>query len=171
MVTPQKVLLSQAEPGQGEETSRVITSNSPDHQNIHKSTCDTYNKDIVNITTSDNDESKDDNKSISPPTSYSAGMHMSGDNTDGQDGPNLLDTDEDDNEEIQNNQKSCGFFSVPMGLTVSLVRWLAQQDKIQAQQESNHNQDMKDMGHSAVKLKEESEVDMYMDLPALTTEN
>ena len=31
-------------------------------------------------------------------------MHTSGDDTDGQDGPNLLDTDEDDNEEIQNNQ-------------------------------------------------------------------
>ena len=38
MVTPQKVLLLQAEPGQGEETSGVTTSNPPDHQNIHKST-------------------------------------------------------------------------------------------------------------------------------------
>ena len=103
MVTPQKVLLSQAEPGQGEETSGVTTSNSPGHQNIHKSTCDTYNEDIVNITSSDDDKSEDDNKSISPPTSYSAGMHTSGDDTDGQDGPNLLDTDEDNNEEIQNN--------------------------------------------------------------------
>ena len=31
-------------------------------------------------------------------------MHMSGDNTDGEDDPNLLDTDEDDNKRNQTNQ-------------------------------------------------------------------
>ena len=102
-VTPQKVLLLQAKPGREEETSGVTTSNSPHHQNIHKSTNDTDNEDIINITTSGDDGSEDNNKSILPPTSYSAGMHTSGDNTDGQDGPNLLDTDEDDNKKIQNN--------------------------------------------------------------------
>ena len=65
---------------------------------------------------------------------------------------------------LQELQKSWGFLSVPMGLTVSPARWLAQQENIQAQQESNHNQDMKDMGDSAVKLTEESEADMYTDL-------
>ena len=104
MVIPQKALLSQTEPGQGEKTSRVTTSNSPDDRNIYKFTSDTNNDEIVNITTSNDDESEDDNESILPPTSYSAGMHTSGDDTDGQDGPNLLDTDKDDNEEIQNNQ-------------------------------------------------------------------
>ena len=87
MVIPQKALLLQTEPEQGEETSGVITPNSPDQQNIHKSTWDNHNKDIINITTSDEDENEDDNKSISPPTSYSAGMHTSGNDTDGQDGP------------------------------------------------------------------------------------
>ena len=54
---------------------------------MHKSTCGSYNEDIVNITSPDNDKSEYDNKSISPPTSYSAGMHTSGDDTDGQDAP------------------------------------------------------------------------------------
>ena len=104
---------------------------------MYKSTCGSYNKDIVNITSSDNNESENDDESISSSTSYSAGMHMSGDNTDGQDGPNLIDTDEDDNNKTMNNQESCGFLSAPMGLAVSPAHWSAQQN-------SNYNQDMGD---------------------------
>ena len=63
----------------------------------------TNSEDIINITTSDN-KSKEEKESISPPTSYSAGMHMSGDNTDGEEDPNLLNTDEDDNKRNQTNQ-------------------------------------------------------------------
>ena len=77
-------------------------------------------------------------------------MHTSGDNTDGQDCPNLLDTNEDNNNKTMNNQESCGFFSAPMGLAVSPARWSAQQN-------SNYNQDM---GDSAVELMEPSEMDM-----------
>ena len=65
--------------------------------------------------------SENNDESILSSTSYSAGMHTSGDNTDGQDGPNLLDTDEDNNKETTNSQKSCGLLSVPMGLAVSLA--------------------------------------------------
>ena len=54
-------------------------------------------------TTSDND-SEEGNESISPPTSYSTGIHTSGDDTNGKDNPNLLDTDEDNNERNQTNQ-------------------------------------------------------------------
>ena len=122
MVTPQKAFLLQTKLGQGEENSGLITPNTPDQQNIYKSTCGRYNKDIVNITSSDNDESKNDNKSISSSTSYSAGIHTSGDDTDGQDIPDLIDTDEDDNTETRNSEKYWGFLSVSMGLAVSPAR-------------------------------------------------
>ena len=39
-----------------------------------------------------------------PNTSYSAGMHTSGDDTDGEDDTNLLTTDEDSDERNQTNQ-------------------------------------------------------------------
>ena len=126
MATPQKALQSQTKSGQGEETSGVTTPSSPDQQNIHKSTWDNYKEDIINITKSDKDEKEDDNKSISLPTSYSADMHMSGDNIDGQDCLNLIDTNEDNNNETMNNQESCGFLSAPMGLAVSPACWSAQ---------------------------------------------
>ena len=122
MVTPQKAFLPQTKLGQGEENSRLITPNAPDQQNIYKSTCGRYNEDIVNITSSDNDESKNDNESISSSTSYSAGMHTSGDDTDGQDIPDLIDTDEDDNTKTRNSEKYWGFLSAPMGLAVSPAR-------------------------------------------------
>ena len=63
----------------------------------------TSSKDIINITTSD-DDSEEENESILSNTLYSAGMHTSEDNTDGEDDPNLLDTDEDNNERNQINQ-------------------------------------------------------------------
>ena len=122
MVTPQKAFLPQTKLGQGEENSGLITPNAPDQQNIYKSTCGRYNEDIVNITSSDNNESKNDNESISSSTSYSAGMHTSGDDTDGQDIPDLIDTDEDDNTETRNSEKYWGFLSAPMGLAVSPAR-------------------------------------------------
>ena len=128
MVTPQKALLSRTKPGQREENSGVITPNAPDQQNMYKSTCGIYNEDIVNITSSDNDKSENDNESILPPTSYSAGMHTSGDNTDGQDIPDLIDTNEDNNTETRNSQKYWGFLSAPMGLAVSPACWSPQQN-------------------------------------------
>ena len=61
---------------------------------------DSNSEDTINITTSDND-SEEGNESIVPPTSYSAGIHMSGDNTDGEDDSNLLDTNEDNTNKNQ----------------------------------------------------------------------
>ena len=61
MVTPQKAFLLQTKPGQEEENSGLITPNAPDQQNMYKSTCGSYNEDIVNITSSNNDESKNNN--------------------------------------------------------------------------------------------------------------
>ena len=83
-------------------------------------------------------------------------MHTSGDDTDGQDGSNLLDTNEDDNNKTMNNQKSCGLLSAPIGLAMNPACSVAQQ-------KSNYNQDM---GDSAVELTEPSETDMDTDLPA-----
>ena len=70
MVKIQNVLPSQVEPRLDEKMNRVSTSNSPDSQNVHKSTNDTSSEDIINITTS-HDKSKEDNESILPPTTYS----------------------------------------------------------------------------------------------------
>ena len=86
-------------------------------------------------------------------------MHTSVDDTDSDDIPDLIDTNEDNNTKTMNSQKYWGFLSVPMGLAVSPARWSAQQN-------SNYNQDM---GYSAVKLTEPSETDMDTDLLASTT--
>ena len=90
---------------------------------MYKSTCDSYNEDIVNISSSNNN----DDESITSSTSYSACMHTSGDDTDGQDIPDLTDTEEDDNTATMNSQKYWGFLSAPMGVAVRR-RWLAQQN-------------------------------------------
>ena len=153
MVTPQKVFPPRTKPGQEEENSGLITPNASYQQNMYKSTCDSYNEDIVNITSSDNNESENDDKSILSSTSYSAGMHTSGDNTDGQDIPDLItDTEEDNNTTTMDSQKYWGFLSAPMGVAVRRC-WLAQQN-------SNHNQNMEE---TAVKLMELSETDMDSD--------
>ena len=97
------------------------------------STNDTDSEDIINIPTSDDDtrdgdqpgegkycngaeensdknqtEDKDDDKTISPDTSYSNGMHTSGDDTDSEDDINQLtsdnDRDRDQSGETVNNQ-------------------------------------------------------------------
>ena len=64
---------------------------------------DTDSEDIINIPMSD-DNTEEEEESISPNTSYSAGMHTSGDDTDGKDDTNLLMTDEDSDERNQINQ-------------------------------------------------------------------
>ena len=80
-------------------------------------------------------------------------MHTSGDDTDGQDIPDLTtDTEEDDNTATMNSHKYLGFLSVPMGIAVR-QGWLAQQN-------NSYNQDM---GNSAVELTEPSETDMDSD--------
>ena len=83
MVTPQKAFSPRTKTGQEEENSGLITPNASYQQNMYKSTFDSDNDDIVNITSSDNNESENDDESISSSTSYSAGMHTSGDDTDG----------------------------------------------------------------------------------------
>ena len=50
------------------------------------------------------DDNEEEEESISPNTSYSAGVHTSGEDTDGKDDTNLLKTDEDINERNQKNQ-------------------------------------------------------------------
>ena len=97
------MLPSQVEPRLDKKTNGVSTYDSPDSQNVHKSTNDTSIEDINNITTSDNDNEEEE-ESISPNTSYSTGMHTSGEDTDGEDDTNLLTTDEDSDERNQTNQ-------------------------------------------------------------------
>ena len=83
-------------------------------------------------------------------------MQTSGNDTDCQDIPDLIDTDEDNNTKTMNSQKYWGLLSAPMGLAVGPACWSAQQN-------SNYNQDM---GDSAVELMEASETGMDTDLPS-----
>ena len=127
----------------------------------------TNSEDIINITTSD-DESKEENESISPPTSYSAGMHTSGDDTDGEDNPNLFDTDEDNNERNQTIQDV-----EDNDLTQQQNNGTILQENVKdrKREDLHTNNPHEAMGNSSVGLTDESEADLYMDLPALTTDS
>ena len=144
---------------------------------------DTNSEDIINITTSD-DESEGENGSISPPTLYSAGMHMSGDDTDREGDPNLLDTDENDSKINQTNQNMVNNDVTEQqnnGTTLQEnVKDRKRKDRHTNSHEAMGKSELMEtpvkylgfvVGNSSVGLTDESEADNYADPPALTTNN
>ena len=93
-------------------------------------------------------------------------MHTSGDDTDGKDDPNLLNTNEDDNKRNQTNQDVEDNDSTEQqnnGTT------LQENVKDQKREDLHTNNPHEAMENSSVGLTDESEADLYADLPALTT--
>ena len=95
-------------------------------------------------------------------------MHTSRDDTDGKDDPNLLNTDEDNNERNQTNQDVEDNDATEQqnnGTT------LQENVKYWKRENLHTNNPHEAMGNSSVGLTDESEADNYVDPPALTTDN
>merc|ERR1711895_363578 len=97
-------------------------------------------------------------------------MHTSGDDTDGEGNTNLLTTDEDSNERNQTNQDVKGNNSTGQQNNGTTL----QEDVRDHKRENPHtdtlplgqDESQEDMENASLGLTDESEADLYVDLPA-----